>query len=188
MPRKIGRIVWAWWGGDENDLTTSGNGGGWHINSCTNPTNLTWLGQQVWQDTHRTETLDSVPPSSTSTSGGNGLKGEYYNAKASRVDPSINFNWGTGAPHPSVAADNFYIRWTGQVQPRYSETYTFYTLSDDGVRLWVNGQQLVNNWTVHAPTENKGTIALTAGRKYDIKMEFYDLQQGAVAKLLWSSS
>ncbi|HEY9845321.1 MAG TPA: family 16 glycosylhydrolase, partial [Candidatus Caenarcaniphilales bacterium] len=87
----------------------------------------------------RAETVSSpvIPPSSTATSSGNGLKGEYYNAKASRVDPSINFDWGTGAPHPSVAADNFYIRWTGQVQPRYSETYTFYTLSDDGVRLWV---------------------------------------------------
>ena len=53
VPRNIGRIVWAWWGGDDNDLTTSGNGGGWHINSCTTPTNLSWLGRQVWQDTHR---------------------------------------------------------------------------------------------------------------------------------------
>ncbi|HEY9847001.1 MAG TPA: cellulase family glycosylhydrolase, partial [Candidatus Caenarcaniphilales bacterium] len=53
VPRGIGRIVWNWWGGDKNDLTTSGNGGGWHINSCTNPTNLTWLGEQVWRDTHR---------------------------------------------------------------------------------------------------------------------------------------
>ena len=53
VPRKIGRVVWHWFGGDENDLTTTNNGGGWYINSCTNPTNLTWLGQKVWSDTHQ---------------------------------------------------------------------------------------------------------------------------------------
>src|SRR5262249_802748 len=74
------------------------------------------------------------------------------------------------------------------VQAQYSETYTFYTESDDGVRLWVNGQLLVDNWTDHAPTENSGTIALVAGQKYDIKMEFYENGGGAGAHLLWSSA
>lgn len=50
IPRKIGRIVWSWWGGDRFDLTTTDNGGAQHINDCNNPTNLTWLGQQVWRD------------------------------------------------------------------------------------------------------------------------------------------
>ena len=57
-------------------------------------------------------------------------------------------------------------------------------MSDDGVRLWVNGQQIVNNWTDHAPTENSGTIALTAGQRYDIRMEFYENGGGATARLL----
>ena len=56
------------------------------------------------------------------------------------------------------------------------------------MRLWVNGQQLVNNWTDHAPTENSGTIALTAGQRYDIRMEFYENGGGATARLLWSSA
>ncbi len=51
-PAGVGRIVWAWWGGDRNDLTTSGNGGGWHIDSCTAPRNLSTLGRMVWDDTH----------------------------------------------------------------------------------------------------------------------------------------
>ena len=94
-----------------------------------------------------------------------GLKGDYYDNMDftgfvfSRVDPGVNFDWGNGSPDPFIGVDNFSIRWTGQVVPLYSQTYTFYTLSDDGVRLWVNGVQLVNNWTVHAPTENSGTIA-----------------------------
>ena len=74
------------------------------------------------------------------------------------------------------------------MQPLYSETYRFYTLSDDGVRLWVNGQLLINNWTDHPTTENSGTIALTAGQKYDVKLEYYDHTRNAVAKLLWSST
>jgi PA14 domain len=61
-------------------------------------------------------------------------------------------------------------------------------VSDDGVRLWVNGQQIINNWTNHAPTENSGTIALTAGQRYDIRMEFFENAGGATARLLWSSA
>ena len=58
----------------------------------------------------------------------------------------------------------------------------------EGVRLWVDGQPLVNNWTDHAPTENSGAITLTAGQSYPITMEFYDHGGGALAQLLWSSS
>lgn len=53
ISRKIGRIVWHWDGSDANDLTVNtSSGGGWEINDCTNPTNLSWLGQQVWNDNH----------------------------------------------------------------------------------------------------------------------------------------
>src|SRR6185436_13058911 len=62
-----------------------------------------------------------------------------------------------------------------------------YTLSDDGVRLWVNGVQLVNNWTDHPPTENSGTIALSAGVRYSIQMDYYENGGGATAALSWSS-
>jgi hypothetical protein len=61
-------------------------------------------------------------------------------------------------------------------------------MSDDGVRLWVNGQQLVNNWTDHGPTENSGTISLTAGTRYSVRLEYYERGGGATAQLSWSSS
>jgi hypothetical protein len=125
---------------------------------------------------------------------GNGLSATYYNNIAftgttvTRVDPTVDFVWGSGSPAPSIAADTFSARWTGQVEAQFTGTYTFYTVSDDGVRLWVNGQQVINNWTDHAPTENSGTIALTAGQRYDIRMEFYENGGGASARLLWSSA
>jgi hypothetical protein len=128
-----------------------------------------------------------------SSSSGNGLSGQYFdnmdftNLKLTRTDININFNWGNGSPVSTMGADQFSVRWTGQVQALYSETYTFYTNSDDGVRLWVNGQEIINNWTDHAPTENSGSISLAAGQKYDIKMEYYENGGGAVAMLSWSS-
>ena len=85
-------------------------------------------------------------------------------------------------------ADTFSARWTGQVQPQFTGTYTFYTQSDDGVRLWVNGQQIVNNWTDHAATENSGDDRADGGQRYDIRMEFYENGGGATARLLWSSA
>ena len=123
---------------------------------------------------------------------GNGLSATYFNdiaftgTRVTRVDPTINFGWGTGSPAAGIGADTFSARWTGQVEAPFTGTYTFYTVSDDGVRLWVNNRQVINNWTDHSPVENSGTIALTAGQRYAIRMEFYDSGGSATARLLWS--
>ncbi len=125
---------------------------------------------------------------------GVGLFAEYFdnidltNLKTTRIDPSVNFEWGTNAPDAAIAADTFSARWSGQVVPLYTEQYTFYTVADDGVRLWVDGQLLINDWNDHGPTESRETILLTAGQKYDIRMEYYENGGAATAKLLWSSA
>jgi hypothetical protein len=123
---------------------------------------------------------------------GNGLSATYFDNEnltgttRSRVDASVNFDWGASAPISGMGADTFSTRWTGQVEAPGTGAYTFYTQSDDGVRLWVDGKQLVNNWTVHASREDKGVVSLVAGRKYDIKLEYFDRSYGAVMKLQWS--
>jgi hypothetical protein len=124
---------------------------------------------------------------------GDGLKGDYYDNKDftgktfSRVDQRVNFDWSVNAPDPTFDKDSFSIRWTGKVQAMFSETYTFYVKSDDGARLWVNGKQLINQWKNQGTTEYKGTIALTAGQKYDIKLEYFDNTYSANVLLSWSS-
>ncbi len=107
--------------------------------------------------------------------------------KMTRTDPTINYEWGSYSP-PRIGPNTFSARWSGQVKPAYSDTYTFYTTSDDGVRLWVDGKLLIDNWTDHSPTENKGNITLAAGQLYDVRMEYYENGGGAVAKLAWSSA
>ncbi|MEA3225887.1 MAG: PA14 domain-containing protein, partial [Planctomycetota bacterium] len=102
------------------------------------------------------------------------------------IDLGINFNW-SGAPDPALSEDNFSVRWSGEIEAAFTETYTFYTNSDDGVRLWIDGIQLVNNWTDHGNTENSGNMDLVAGQIYSVQMEHYDSSGGAVAELRWSS-
>jgi hypothetical protein len=124
---------------------------------------------------------------------GIGLRGDYYDnmdftgARVRRIDPVVNFDWGSGQPDPTIGADTFSVRWLGQVQPRFNETYTFYVVADDGVRLWVNNQLVVDRWIDQSPTEYSGAVPLLAGYLYDIKMEMYENGGGAVARLLWSS-
>lgn len=122
-----------------------------------------------------------------------GLNGDYYDNSDftalafSRIDPTVNFDWGSGSPGASMGSDVFSVRWTGTVQPQFSETCTFYTVTDDGVRLWVNGALLINDWNSHAPTENSGSITLAAGLRYAIQMDYFENTGGASARLSWSS-
>lgn len=124
-----------------------------------------------------------------------GLKAEYFNNRFlatplafTRIDSTVNFTDATGTwvNFGGVGTDNFSVRWSGQVRPATTGTYTFYTNSDDGVRLYVNGQTLVNNWTDHGPVEDSGTISLNANQLYSVTMEFYEAGGGATASLSWS--
>jgi len=105
-----------------------------------------------------------------------------------RTDATVNFNWGNGSPDPSISADDFTTIWTGTVQPLFNETYTFYTTTDDGVRLWVNGQLVVDKWVDQSATGWNGSVPLLAGQKYPITMEYYENAVDAEAILSWSSA
>jgi hypothetical protein len=139
--------------------------------------------------TQASATPTTPPPPGTGT----GLKGQYYNnidftaLKKTRTDATVDFNWGTGSPVAGMQSDTFSVRWTGDVQPQFTETYTFYTVTDDGVRLWVNGVLVIDKWIDQAATEWSGTISLTGGTRYAIQMDYYENGGDASARLLWSS-
>ena len=183
---------------------------------------------------------------------GTGLQAQYFNNMdftspvLTRADATVNANWGNSAPASSMQADTFSARWTGQVEAPATGTYTFYTRADDGVKLWVNGQLLVNRWTDRTlagdvnndgavdtvdfsiltsnfgktanvtkamgdlngdgaidkqdmvmmvsnwnetvkPQEDSGTIALEAGKKYDIRVDYYDNTGDASVQLSWTT-
>ena len=124
---------------------------------------------------------------------GNGLRGEYFDnidftsSKIIRTDNTVNFDWGSGSPDPAIAPDTFSARWTGKIEARFSETYTFQTTTDDGVRLWINDQLIIDQFIDQAATNHQGSIALIAGQRYDIQLEYYENAGRAVAELSWFS-
>ena len=127
---------------------------------------------------------------------GGGLRADYYTGTdfrtfiLTRTDPQIDFTWfDPDAPDPAVGDNDFSIRWTGEVEAGYTETYTFYPKADDGVRLWIDGKQLVDSWeTVDLyPIEHRGTIDLIAGNSYSIVMEYFESGDNAIAELRWES-
>jgi hypothetical protein len=124
---------------------------------------------------------------------GSGLKAEYFsdkdlaNRKFIRTDATINFDWSSQSPDSRLARENFSVRWSGQVRPAYSEDYTFIATSDDGVRVWVDGKQIIDGWDVQAAKERSVKVPLKADRKYDIRVEYFQGDGSAVMKLEWAS-
>jgi len=132
-------------------------------------------------------------PTSVQNSG-TGLAGEYFNnmtlsgSVVLRRTEAVNFNWGSRSPGTGVNKDKFSVRWSGTVEASSTGAFQFQTNSDDGVRLWVNGVQVINNWTNHSATTNSSaTISLTGGTRYAIRMEYYENGGQAVAQLRWKT-
>ncbi|MES2732523.1 MAG: carbohydrate-binding protein, partial [Bacteroidota bacterium] len=123
-----------------------------------------------------------------------GLKGEYFNnlnltgAPVVRRDPTINFHWETNSPGPGIPSDNFSVRWRGYIIPKYSENYTFHINSDNGRRLWVNEQLVIDGWNNDFGIDYAGQITLTAGVQYYIKIEYFETVGGASCQLDWESA
>ena len=103
----------------------------------------------------------------------------------SRIDPTVDFDWGDGSPDPSVNIDKFSGRWVGHVEVPIAGKYNFYTITDDGAHLYLDGQLVIDQWVLQGMTVvNSGFIDLTAGL-HDIQMEFFENYGGAGARLGW---
>jgi len=97
-----------------------------------------------------------------------------------------NYNWGNGSPAASLPVDAFSARWTGT--PNFSGgNVKFTTVSDDGVRLFVDGARIINNWTFHATTTNTAQRTLATGA-HSVVMEYFEGGGGATAKLSWTGA
>ena len=99
-----------------------------------------------------------------------------------RTDAAIDFEWGGGAPGDGVPADNFSARWTKSVEVAEDATYKFTATADDGVRLYVDGQKVLDKWIPQSRTTYTVTRQLTAG-SHEIVLEYFEATVDAVAKL-----
>jgi hypothetical protein len=129
------------------------------------------------------------------TGTGEGLTGTYYNGKnfdtkiTERIDDAINFDWGEGSPVAGLDADNFTVRWRGQIQPPFSGHYAF-NVTCDGVKLWINNKLIIDKLSGgRNPNTYIGKIdSLKAGEKYDITLEYLEQTGVAKCKMEWESA
>lgn len=126
---------------------------------------------------------------------GTGLTGKYYgssvftNLLTTRTDATVNFDWGTNAP-PGTAvtnANNFSVAWSGQIEPEFTELYTFHLTADDAARVWVDDQVLVGRTFYQSVGEMRGQIRLKAGHRVNLRVEYIEFTGSASVKLEWSA-
>lgn len=140
----------------------------------------------IWPDT-----IKRIRPSSSP-----GFRADYYSGTSfdqfafTRVETRIDQNWGTAGPGSGLT-DSFSVRWTGYIRPSYTESYRLITDSDDGVRLYLNGQLVLDRWNAAPGTQwqqQTEPLPLTAGQLYEVRMEYRELTGQALAYLYWKSA
>lgn len=131
------------------------------------------------------------------TLSGTGLYGLYHTLNSdtafgqllfTQIDTTLHFDWGKQPPDARLGAEHYAIRWLGAVEPVFSEWYYFHVNSDDGFRLWVNDSLVAQAWKIKGTGEISGAIFLEKGRKYDIRLDYFEFEGDASVKLFWSGA
>ena len=123
----------------------------------------------------------------------NGLEASYYRgmnlegaALLQRVEQTVNFNVGNGvAVVPEAGANSWSASYNGFLEAPITGQIKLWTASDDGVRLFIDGRKVIDNWTNHGVTWDGATLNVVRGQKLPIKLEFFQNGGGAALQLHW---
>lgn len=123
----------------------------------------------------------------TAPGGERGLKGEYFSNEELRGPPAlvrtdqhVDFDWGEGSFAPNQPIDHFSVRWTGYFVPQQSGDYKFFTSADDGVRLYIGDDTVIDDWQRHSQTVDSYGRHLEAGQAYKIRLEYFEAVGSAI--------
>jgi glucose/arabinose dehydrogenase len=135
-------------------------------------------------------TIHRISYSNSSTCPAGSFHGQYFNNMTlsgtpalDRCDQAVNFNWGGGSPGPGVNTDGFSALWTGAFDFQ-AGTYTFSATADDGIRVYVDGTAVIDQWKDESATTYTGVRTLTAG-SHQVRIEYYENQVDATAIVGW---
>ncbi len=138
--------------------------------------------------------VNAVPPlrrRQTTEGSGDGLQAAYFDGATgkivSRIDPMVNFDWDIDPPAEGIGADHFSARWEGWLEVPADDLYALHLISDDGARLWLDRQLAIDAWADLAASQSTAKVALKAGQRYALKLEYFERAGEAIAKLLWST-
>jgi hypothetical protein len=126
---------------------------------------------------------------------GVGLTGEYYDGRdlegapaLVRIDPTIDFSWDNQEPAPGLGTDDFSIRWRGFFRAPITGLLSLYVTSDDGARLWIDGNEALDEWHGRAATEDSVETEVENDRLYAITLEYFEAGGQSLAALEWSGN
>ncbi|ARN73584.1 DUF6701 domain-containing protein [Oceanicoccus sagamiensis] len=118
----------------------------------------------------------------------NGVQYDFFTGtEIKTIDANIDFTWGGGEPIAGIPRDDFSVRWEGELEVPADGNYTFRVRGDDGIRIYIDGSLLINDWSNHGPrNRDSSAVAMLAGQRYTILVEHYERGGGAVAQVSWS--
>lgn len=177
----------------------SPNGGWWQIKFSGSIDGRGWISARYAsaQNTGNVPVVQPPPPPVTPTPTPTATppvitewRAEYYkdrtlsgNPALVRNDVTVNFDWGAGSPASGLPADSFSARWSRTLSFS-AGTYRFYTRVDDGVRLWIDGNLVIDQWHDSAPVTYSADVTLSDGA-HSLRMEYYEHTGNALAQLAW---
>ncbi|MEM0993484.1 MAG: PQQ-dependent sugar dehydrogenase [Bacteroidota bacterium] len=129
---------------------------------------------------------------------GTGLLGRYFKIENDekypfpsfiQVDSVINFNWAFESPDERLEEYQYAMEWLGEIVPLVSDVHTFHLFADDGVRLYINDEKIIDQWKAKSAQALTGEIALEAGRRYSIRLEYKEHAEWSwgILQLFWSA-
>lgn len=174
------------WGTDPNDPDTDddGLGDGAEVTAGTDPLDADTDGDRV------PDGADGNPLAHSAGTG-TGLTARWFDDShlghlySTNGGETIDYDWGWGAPD-GLPEDDFSAAWTGLIEPRYSETYTFVANSHGGMRVWIDDRLVIDSWW--ASNGVPGVIALQADHRYSIRIHYRQFVGTAMARLEWLSA
>ncbi len=144
--------------------------------------------KETWFETIPTAVLR---PAADAPPNAHGLRGVYFRNRnldgevLTRLDATVDFDWGKKAPDPSMPTESFSVRWSGVLTPPTSGDYDIGAKTDDGARLFLDDKLVIDAWHERGPVHDSITVTLEGGKAYRIVLEYFDKQGDASARLDW---
>lgn len=153
--------------------------------------NTRWFGKQLLSCWLGVVLAATAAWAQSAPTEGDGIRGDYYEGTdferfvLSRRDASIDFNWGQRPPAVGMPAENFSVRWTGWLVPPASGRYIFHVTVDDGIRVWVNDQLILNEWRGQPVSNYTAAIELTGNKPYRLRIDYCQYSMETRAVVTW---
>ena len=128
----------------------------------------------------------------TTLAGQGGIQGRYYDNSdlagapvLTRIDEAIDLDFGEQSPAENLPSDGFSIQWVGELEVSVTGIYTFTIVADDGVRLWIDDQRLINDWTAGPVRTLTVTTPFSEAQSHSLRVDYFDAEGQAQIRLLW---